>query len=232
MTLIQEAFVSATFRTDRDAPGELFIWTDIAPEHEQDFNQWYEREHMAERAAIPGFQWSRRYVRQVAGRKYLALYRTESLRVFGTAEYKKAFEQQTDWSNTNFARMSNTQRRVMAVSLLGGAGTGAVVLLVRLPEMAQREALARQCAAYLEQTDGLLALRVLTPDPELSTPLPSEDVQQRSLDPYLVADLTTLNAARTLAARLQQDLGVATNDVSEFSLLWDLQSRDLNAGRS
>jgi hypothetical protein len=47
-----------------------------------------------------------------------------------------------------------------------------------------------------------------------------------------VADLTTLNAARTLAARLQQDLGVATNDVSEFSLLWDLQSRDLNAGRS
>jgi hypothetical protein len=75
-------------------------------------------------------------------------------------------------------------------------------------------------------------LRVLTPDPELSTPLPSEDVQQRSLDPYLVADLTTLNAARTLAARLQQDLGVATNDVSEFSLLWDLQSRDLNAGRS
>ncbi|XOT96299.1 hypothetical protein ACMTAU_01705, partial [Alcaligenes pakistanensis] len=111
--------MSATFRTDRDAPGELFIWTDIAPEHEQDFNQWYEREHMAERAAIPGFQWSRRYVRQGPGRKYLALYRTESLRVFGTADYKKAFEQQTDWSNTNFGRMSNTHRRVMAVSLLG-----------------------------------------------------------------------------------------------------------------
>jgi hypothetical protein len=120
----------------------------------------------------------------------------------------------------------------MAVSLLGGVGTGAVVLLVRLPEAAQLDVLAAQSSAYLEQTDGLLALRVLTPDPELSTPLPSEDTQQRSLDPYLVADLTTLNAARTLAARLQQDLGVATNDVSEFSLLWDLQSRDLNASRS
>ncbi|QTB99167.1 hypothetical protein JYG33_14475 [Alcaligenes sp. SORT26] len=224
--------MSATFRTDRDAPGELFIWTDIAPEHEQDFNQWYEREHMAERAAIPGFQWSRRYVRQGAGRKYLALYRTESLRVFGTAEYKKAFEQQTDWSIANFGRMSNTQRRVMAVSLLGGVGTGSVVLLVRLSAARQLDALAQQSAAYLEQTDGLLALRVLTPDPELSTPLPSEEAQQRSLDPYLVADLTTMTAARTLAARLQQDLGVATNDVSEFSLLWDLQSRDLNASRS
>ncbi|GHC57620.1 hypothetical protein GCM10010096_33480 [Alcaligenes pakistanensis] len=223
--------MSATFRTDRDAPGELFIWTDIAPEHEQDFNQWYEREHMAERAAIPGFQWSRRYVRQGAGRKYLALYRTESLRVFGTADYKKAFERQTDWSIANFGRMSNTQRRVMAVSLLGGAGTGSVVLLVRLADAVQLDELARQSAAYLEQTDGLLALRVLTPDPELSTPLPSEDVRQRSLDPYLVADLTTVSAARTLVARLQQDLGVATNDVSEFSLLWDLQSRDLNAGR-
>ncbi|QBH19690.1 hypothetical protein HC956_00825 [Alcaligenes faecalis] len=224
--------MSAIFRTDRDAPGELFIWTDIAPEHERDFNQWYEREHMAERAAIPGFQWSRRYVRQGVGRKYLALYRTESLRVFGTPEYRKAFEQQTDWSNINFARMSNTQRRVMAVSVLGGAGTGSHVLLVRLPERAHQQSLARHSAAYLEQVDGLVALRVLTPDPELSTPLPSEDTQQRRLDPYLVADLTTPEAAHVLAARLQQDLGVATNDVSEFSLLWDLQSRDLNASRS
>lgn len=223
--------MSAILRTDRDAPGELFIWTDIALEHEQDFNQWYEREHMAERAAIPGFQWSRRYVRQGAGRKYLALYRTESLRVFGSAAYRQAFEQQTSWSMTNFARMSNTQRRVMAVSLLGGAGTGAVVSLVRVPDPFQLEQLAQHSAAYLQQVDGLLALRVLIPDPELSTPLPSEDTQQRSLEPYLVADLTTVAAARTLAACLQQDLGVATNDVSGFSLLWDLRSTDLNASR-
>lgn len=231
MTLIRGAFVSTTLRTDRDAPGELFIWTDIAPEHEQDFNQWYEREHMAERAAIPGFQWSRRYVRQGAGRKYLALYRTESLRVFGTEAYRQAFEQQTDWSIANFGRMSNTQRRVMAVSLLGGAGTGAVVLLVRMPDSSQLQQLTQQSAEFLQHTDGLLALRVLTPDPDLSTPLPSEDTQQRRLEPYLVADLTTAAAARTFAAQLQKDLGVASNDVSEFSLLWDLRSTDLNASR-
>ena len=32
--------------------GELFIWTDIDPAHEDDFNQWYGCEHMAERAGI------------------------------------------------------------------------------------------------------------------------------------------------------------------------------------
>lgn len=31
---------------------ELFVWTDIDPSHEEEFNQWYDREHMEERVAI------------------------------------------------------------------------------------------------------------------------------------------------------------------------------------
>ena len=108
--------VVSTIRLDRDAPGELFIWTDVDAAFEDDFNRWYEREHMEERAEIPGFRWARRYRSSSEGRRYLALYRTESLNVFTSAAYKKAFEQQTDWSLTNFKRMTNTNRRVMAVS--------------------------------------------------------------------------------------------------------------------
>jgi hypothetical protein len=48
-----------------DAMGELLIWTDIAAEKEDDFNQWYDTEHMQERASISGFQWSRRYIIQI-----------------------------------------------------------------------------------------------------------------------------------------------------------------------
>ncbi|MGE8548065.1 MAG: hypothetical protein ACN6OC_11565 [Alcaligenes sp.] len=224
--------MSAVLRTDRGAPGELFIWTDIAPEFEDDFNQWYDREHMAERAAIEGFDWSRRYVRQGAGRKYLAVYRTRSLDVFTSAPYRQAFEHQTPWSIANFGRMSNTQRRVMAVSLLGGEGTGGVLLLARLSgEPAARQA-AERSAGWLRGVDGLLALRVLTPDPELSTPLPSEDPARRTLDAYLLADLTTVAGARALAERLQRECGLAADDLSEFSLLWDLRSADLKAGRA
>ncbi|HRL21790.1 MAG TPA: hypothetical protein PLG97_02125 [Alcaligenes sp.] len=224
--------MSAVLRTDRSAPGELFIWTDIAPEFEADFNQWYDREHMAERAAIAGFDWSRRYVQRGQGRKYLAVYRTQSLDVFTSAAYRKAFEHQTDWSIANFGRMRNTQRRVMAVSVLGGQGTGGVLLLARLTAGQAGQPLLAHAQRWLEQIDGLLTLRVLTPDPELSTPLPSEDMNHRTLDAYLLADLTTAQGAHALTTRLQQDCGLEAADVNEFSLLWDLRSTDLNAGRA
>ena len=62
---------------------QLFVWSDIDPDHEADFNQWYDREHMEERVRIPGFTGARRY-RAVSGsaRRYLALYRASNLADF------------------------------------------------------------------------------------------------------------------------------------------------------
>lgn len=65
---------------------ELFVWTDIEPEYEADFNRWYDREHMEERVSLPGFQWARRYRAAATGTpRYLALYRAESIAVFTSA---------------------------------------------------------------------------------------------------------------------------------------------------
>ena len=105
------------------ANGQLFVWTDIDPAHEADFNAWYDREHMEERVAIPGMLWARRYrAHDDTARRYLAIYRTESLGTFTSDAYRAAFTRQTDWSNRNFARMGNTQRRVMAVNAEAGFG--------------------------------------------------------------------------------------------------------------
>lgn len=157
-----EKHVAAPIRHDRDAMGELFIWTDIDPAHEEDFNQWYDREHMAERAGIAGFRWARRYRSQHGRRRYLALYRTEDLHVFGSAAYRQAFERQTPWSLANFARMRDTHRRVMVVSPLAGAGTGAALGLLRLGSV-ELAARAAALAASAQEIEGVLALRVLTP---------------------------------------------------------------------
>src|SRR5690625_2476067 len=93
--------------------GELFIWTDVNPDFEQDFNQWYDKEHMEERASIPGFLWSRRYRSAHGKRPYLALYRTAGLGVFTSEPYLNIFNNQTDWSKQCFERMMHTKRRVM-----------------------------------------------------------------------------------------------------------------------
>ena len=99
--------------TSDTARGLLCIWTDIDPAHEVDFNRWYDREHMQERVAIPGFQSARRFgASQPCPRPYLALYYTDSLDVFRSQSYRNAFTNQTTWSRENFTRMRGTQRRV------------------------------------------------------------------------------------------------------------------------
>lgn len=214
-------------RQDRDARGELFIWTNIDPAHEDEFNQWYDREHMAERAAIPGFLWARRYRAQAGPRRYLALYGTQDLHVFGSAAYRQAFENQTQWSLLNFSRMRDTIRRVAAVTTLAGAGTGGAIALLPLADLARAEQAARLAAGFQAQAAGLLALRVLVPDAELSTPLPSEDVTTRVLEPLLVVDAVSEASAQDAARALVERLALAPDGAQVFRLLWELRADDL-----
>ncbi|MBN3800565.1 DUF4286 family protein [Burkholderia sp. Ac-20392] len=110
--------------------GQLCVWTDIDPAHEADFNAWYDREHMQERVAIPGFTHARRFRATDRGpRKYLALYVTDALDVFHGDAYRRAFTQQTAWSLANFERMTGTQRRVGELTIEAGDGEGAHLAL-------------------------------------------------------------------------------------------------------
>lgn len=210
-----------------NAMGELLIWTDIAPEKEEDFNQWYDTEHMQERASIPGFKWSRRYYSETASRPYLALYRTESLHVFTSAPYRQAFENQTEWSVRNFTAMHSTNRRVNAVTEMTGAGTGAFVSLVCLGSDANAQAALAMIESLSDEISGVIATRILTPDPNLSTPLPSEDTSKRVLEPYLVIDTTNLASADAAGAWIVARLSLEHDQHHSFRLLWDLRASDL-----
>jgi hypothetical protein len=216
-----------TLQQDTDASGELLIWTSVDPAYEQDFNQWYDQEHMQERAAIKGFRWSRRYHSDTCARPYLALYQTDTLHVFTSEPYRQAFTKQTQWSERNFTRMRDTSRRVNAVTPLAGAGTGAAVALVCLQSIEQAQAaivLAQELKSALE---GVLAVRALCPDPVLSTPLPSEDLATRKLEPFVVIDTTTLASAEAAGKWLAEKLTLPSGRSHSFKLLWDLQSIDL-----
>ena len=216
-----------TLQQDTDAPGELLIWTSVDPAYEQDFNQWYDQEHMQERAAIKGFRWSRRYHSDTCARPYLALYQTDTLHVFTSEPYRQAFTKQTQWSERNFTRMRDTSRRVNAVTALAGAGTGAAVALVCLQSIEQAQVaivLAQELKTVLE---GVLAVRALCPDPVLSTPLPSEDLATRKLEPFVVIDTTNLASAEAAGKWLAEKLTLPSGRSHSFKLLWDLQSIDL-----
>ena len=80
--------------------GLLLTLTEPPPAMEEEFNAWYDQEHLAERLAIPGFRSARRWVAEVpAGRgKYLATYELDSPAVLASPAYLRRFENPSPWS--------------------------------------------------------------------------------------------------------------------------------------
>ena len=54
--------------------GMLITFTEVNRRDEQDFNEWYNREHIDERVNLPGFKRARRYVAVKGSPKYFATY--------------------------------------------------------------------------------------------------------------------------------------------------------------
>jgi hypothetical protein len=69
--------------------GLLLVMIDIDPEHEEEFNRWYNEEHLPERLSCPGFLSGRRFVALEGGPKYLALYDLENPEILESEPYQK-----------------------------------------------------------------------------------------------------------------------------------------------
>ncbi|KLU23496.1 hypothetical protein EOS_25075 [Caballeronia mineralivorans PML1(12)] len=206
--------------------GQLCIWTDTDPDpaQEADFNAWYDREHMQERAAIPGFRYARRFKANDGGpRRYLALYVTESLDVFRSDAYQRAFTQQTPWSFANFARMTNTQRRVGELTLETGDGEGAhLALFVLPPERVEAALLKPRFEAGLRQP-GIHAARLFCTAPALSVSLTAskelKEAARPAADALVLIEGSDADATRALAVEL-----AGGTEVHTFQMLWRISA--------
>lgn len=80
--------------------GLLLTLTEPPAAMEEEFNAWYDEEHLAERLAIPGFRSATRWVADVppGSGKYLATYELDSLAVLSSPAYLARFHNQTPWS--------------------------------------------------------------------------------------------------------------------------------------
>ncbi|MCZ2497580.1 hypothetical protein GN316_12505 [Xylophilus sp. Kf1] len=225
-------------------PGMLFVATDVDPLHEAEFNQWYDREHVEERARIEGFVSAARYRSVSGGRRYLGLYRTESLGAFTSDAYRAAFGQQTRWSVTNLDRMVDPMRRVCAVAAPVGQGSGrnlSVVTLnpadagvsdsatpVEAAAAAQSlTALAARVGAGVSALPGFVRCYLLLPDAGLSSPLPRESTEGRRLLPLWVIETSDDDADAAALAQALPALGAAGSEVAHYTLGWKLFASEL-----
>lgn len=203
--------------------GMLFVATNIGAEDEADFNQWYDHEHVEERVAIPGFLSGTRYQAVDAERKYLGLYETNSLETFTSADYHAAFTRQTGWSVTNLQKMVNPMRRVCAISHTHGKGTGQHLAVVTLKGAADPAVLAdwQQSAS---QTPGYISSRLLTPDTQLSSPLPRENKENRPMLPVLLISCSNAQCCQQLALAATAGL---QGDIQHYLFSWQLTKQEM-----
>jgi len=107
--------------------GILAIYNDVEAGIENQFNQWYNRQHVLERVAIEGFISGRRYRAIDASHRYFAWYETESTDVLLSAAYLQRLEDPTRWTREIMPHFRNMVRTVMHRSCRLGEGSGSVV---------------------------------------------------------------------------------------------------------
>ncbi len=115
--------------------GLLAVWTDIPADIEEEFNRWYDEEHLAERVNIPGFINARRYRSLQGSPKYIALYDTVDAQVLQSDIYLKVLNNATPWTQRvrphfqNFVR--NEYESIFTLGTIP-AQAAPYILLVRL----------------------------------------------------------------------------------------------------
>jgi hypothetical protein len=216
--------------------GMLLTSMDIDPSDEAEFNRWYDREHLEERVAIPGFLEARRYIAHQASPKYLSLYSTATFEVLDSPAYRAALASQTDWSKANIARFENMIRGVARITISRGVGRGAVLGIIRLrPDADSKETLRTALKETLDPKalDGIISMHLMENDPVLSKPLTDKPSASDpgAADWFVLIDGTNVNAiSAAIAARFKNaDAPLAAETVSTgiYHLMWDLAKSDL-----
>lgn len=79
--------------------GFLLVMMDAPPAFEEEFNAWYDTEHLPERLAVPGFETALRFVCLSGHPRYLAMYDLARPDVLDSPEYLKvAFANSSPWT--------------------------------------------------------------------------------------------------------------------------------------
>lgn len=132
------------------ANGMVTVWLDVAKEHDQELNDWYEREHLADVVDIDGFISGFRYFSPDAPHRFLVLYETLDETVESGPGFRGIVARPTRWTlniRSMFKKqMRNNYRRRIDT---GAAATPGAIVAVHsnaVPDSAQGELFVKTTA--------------------------------------------------------------------------------------
>ena len=217
--------------------GMLLTSMDIDAPHDAEFNRWYDREHLEERVAIPGFLEARRYIAHQGSPKYLSLYSTATFEILDSPAYRTALANQTAWSKANIAHFRNMIRAVARITISRGQGRGAALGIIRLrPSTDSRDKSRTALREALDpaKLDGIISMHLIESDPALSRPTTDDPSVSNpgSGDWFVLVDGTHVDAVGAALAKRLTDEVLKTSAVIStgiYYLMWDLAKSDIPA---
>jgi hypothetical protein len=110
----------------------LAVWNEVDPDAEADFNEWYLREHIAERTLVPGLGRGRRYRAESGTPRYMAFYEADSMEVLTRGAYRAQLDNPSAWTQRIMRRFRFAQRGLCDLAVSIGEGVGGAVAVLHL----------------------------------------------------------------------------------------------------
>jgi hypothetical protein len=111
--------------------GMLLVLNEVRRKDEPDFTEWYNREHIDERIALPGFKRARRYVAVKGSPKFLATYECSKVGDLATPAYLALLANQSPWSQRVMNRFTRFKRMTLRIQLDFTHGLGGALTVIR-----------------------------------------------------------------------------------------------------
>jgi hypothetical protein len=131
-------------KNQTDVPGVLLVLNDVVEGSEEEFNRWYQQQHVPERLAVKGFRTARRYHVVDGQPAYMAVYECDSIDVFASKTYQECLANPTDWTRKVMPSFRNMLRSACRETWSVGAGVGGGAIIVQCKPVPGREDLARR----------------------------------------------------------------------------------------
>lgn len=181
--------MSITPDNNPDLPGLLLVMHDIPTELNQEMNDWYHQEHIAERLAVPGINSARRYQAIDSQPAYMIVYKCDSVASLLSDDYRQILDAPTEKTRKILPRMENVIRAVCAETWSTGDHVGATAVVVQCKALEGRKEDARHfirqtLAPRLRETGDMISMSLWESDFEATTETNSETTGRTAPDHY------------------------------------------------
>jgi len=209
-------------------PGILAIFNDCRAGREDEFNAWFQGEHLEERLAVPGFLFGRRHQAISGNAGYFNFYLVESPDVLSSKPYLERLDNPTPMTKRIMSDVFiNMNRTVCRRTVRRGSFRGAYTVTTRFNEAPDAGALTAALDGLVRDTNVAGGEIWIALDPA-GMPVSMEEKLRggdKKIKGCLMVDTLRQSDAETLGGRLSRQFPAA--EIGVFRVLCQLGRGDL-----